>query len=124
MSESSTSVLYGALCHSLPTIQTLLFKVLSENKNVRNFCVRNFKASEIFRDLIVLLRYFSKPISSFSDENVLIYSFLGPLLVYRMGSIVVVLVRQSVCSSVCLSVRPSVCQSVFKYLGDRSLVFI
>ena len=36
------------------------------------FCVLNFKASEIFRDLTVLLRHFSKPIFQFSDENILI----------------------------------------------------
>ena len=35
--------------------------------------------------------------------------------VYPLGSIVIALVR--------LSVRPSVRLSVFKYLGDRSLVF-
>ena len=35
--------------------------------------------------------------------------------VYPLGSIVIALVRLSVC--------PSVCPSVFKYLKDRSLVF-
>ena len=45
-------------------------KVLPDVKNVYNFCARNLKASEILRDLIVLLRYFSKPISSFFDGNI------------------------------------------------------
>ena len=43
---------------------------MSEIKNVRNCCARNLKASKTFRDLIVLLKYLSKPISLFLDENI------------------------------------------------------
>ena len=42
-----------------------------------SFCVRNLKASEIFRHLIVLLRYFSKPILSFLDKNTLTSSLFS-----------------------------------------------
>ena len=47
-------------------------KVFSEiKKRPKFFCDRSLKASEIFRDLVVLYRYFSNPISSFLDENIL-----------------------------------------------------
>ena len=38
----------------------ILYKFLSEIKDVQN-CVRTLKGSEIFRDFIVVLRYFSNP---------------------------------------------------------------
>ena len=38
-------------------------------------CIQNSKASEIFIDLFILSRYFSKPVSSFFYENIF-YSFL------------------------------------------------
>ena len=41
------------------------------------FCVRNLNASEIFRDLIVLLRYLSKPISYLLDKDILTSSLLS-----------------------------------------------
>ena len=49
------------------------------------FCVQNLKASEIFWDLIVLLRYLSKPITSL-DENILTY-FLFPNSDFARSSI-------------------------------------
>ena len=49
-------------------------KVFSEiKKRPKIFCDQSLKASEIFRDLVVLYRYFSNPISSFLDENILTY---------------------------------------------------
>ena len=41
------------------------------SKTSKKFCVRNLKVSEIFRHLIVLLRYFWKHNSSFLDEIIL-----------------------------------------------------
>ena len=46
--------------------------------------------------------------------NYILDYHIGPR-VYQMGSMVIALVRPSV--------PPVVCYSVFKYLGDRSLVF-
>ena len=52
--------------HTAHKMETTLLTKLSDV-----FCVRNLQASEIFRDLIFHLTSFSKPISSFLDENIL-----------------------------------------------------
>ena len=60
----------------LPQISDV-FNFWQSSKTSEIFYVRNSKVSEIFKDLIVLLRHFSKPISSFLDKNILTFSLFS-----------------------------------------------
>ena len=40
------------------------------SKTSEIFCVRNLKAFKIFRDLIMIQKYFAGPISLYLDENI------------------------------------------------------
>ena len=68
-----------------------------------NYKIRKRQTKNIY---IVFLTYIS--------DSLHLTSYFGPR-VYPLGSLVIALVRPSVCQSVC--------PSVFEYLGDRSLVF-